>query len=491
MEKTENRTLNSPMIEADKGNILIVDDTPENLQVLSNTLSERGYKVRCVVTGRMALRAARSVPPDLILLDIRMPEMNGYEVCEQLKADERLRDIPVIFLSAIDDVFDKVKAFSIGGVDYITKPFHVEEVLAHVKTHLALRDLQKRLQAKNEDLAKTLQQLQNTQNQLIQSEKLAALGQLVASIAHEINNPLGAIRSSSDNIAHFLEDELEKVPEFFQQLSPKHQQFFLMLIRKSKKQNPRLSTKEKRQLRKVLFEQLNFHHIADAETIAALLVDIEAYDEIETFLPFLNDPTSEDILNKAYQFITSKKSIRTIVTATDQAAKVVFALKSYARYDTTGEKVKTNITDGLETALILYQNQFKQGVEVVRHYEDSLPSILCYPDELNQVWTNLIHNALQAMNNKGTLTINASQHQARVLVNFTDSGKGIPAEIQSKLFEPFFTTKPIGKGSGLGLYIVKKIIDKHEGTIEVKSIPGKTTFTVSLPIYLTDETIPL
>jgi two-component system, NtrC family, sensor kinase len=491
MEKTENRTLDSPMIEADKGNILIVDDTPENLQVLSNTLFERGYKVRCVVTGQMALRAARSVPPDLILLDIRMPEMNGYEVCEQLKADERLRDIPVIFLSAVDDVFDKVKAFSIGGVDYITKPFHVEEVLAHVKTHLALRNLQKNLQAKNEDLAKTLQQLQSTQDQLIQSEKLAALGQLVASIAHEINNPLGAIRSSGDNIAQFLEDELEEIPKFFQQLSHQQQQFFLMLLRKSKKENSRLSTQEKRQLRRALVTRLDSHHIADTETVAALLVDIEIYDEIETFLPFLNDPNSEDILNKVYQIITSKKSIRTILTATDQAAKVVFALKRYARYDTTGQKVKANISDGIETALTLYQNQIKQGVEVVRHYEDSLLSILCYPDELNQVWTNLIHNALQAMNNKGTLTIHASRDQARVLVSLTDSGNGIPTEIQPNIFEPFFTTKPIGKGSGLGLYIVKKIVDKHEGTIEFKSIPGKTTFTVSLPIYLTDETIHL
>jgi two-component system NtrC family sensor kinase len=491
MEQSENKMLNGPMVEAEEGNILIVDDTPENLQVLSNTLSERGYKLRCVVTGQMALRAARSMPPDLILLDIRMPELNGYQVCEQLKADERLRDIPVIFLSAIDDVFDKVKAFSLGGVDYITKPFHVEEVLVHVKTHLALRNLQKSLEAKNEDLAKTLQQLQDTQNQLIQSEKLAALGQLVASIAHEINNPLGAIRSSSDNIAHFLEDELESVPEFFQQLSPRQQQFFLMLLRQSKKQKSRLSTKEKRQLRRTLIAQLNAHHIADAETMAALLVDIEVYDGLETVLPFLKESKSEDILTKVYQIITSKKSIRNIITATDQAAKVVFALKSYARYDATGEKLKTNIIDGIETALILYQNQFKQGVEVVRYYEDSLPSILCYPDELNQVWTNLIHNALQAMNNQGTLTINVTRHQARVVVSLTDSGAGIPVENQSKIFEPFFTTKPIGKGSGLGLYIVKKIVDKHEGTIEVQSIPGKTTFTVSLPIHITNETIHL
>jgi signal transduction histidine kinase len=161
----------------------------------------------------------------------------------------------------------------------------------------------------------------------------------------------------------------------------------------------------------------------------------------------------------------------------------VFALKSYARYDTTGEKIEINITDGIETVLTLYHNQLKQGVEVIRNYAD-LPAVLCYPDELNQVWTNLVHNALQAMNNKGTLTIDATQQDTRVLISITDSGKGIPPEIKSKIFEPFFTTKPAGEGSGLGLDIVKKIIEKHEGTIEVKSVPGQTTFTVSIPINL-------
>jgi signal transduction histidine kinase len=125
-------------------------------------------------------------------------------------------------------------------------------------------------------------------------------------------------------------------------------------------------------------------------------------------------------------------------------------------------------------------------VEVVRNYQAQLPAVLCYPDELNQVWTNLIHNALQAMDNQGTLTIEAVQKDTSVLVKITDSGKGIPPEILPKIFEPFFTTKPAGEGSGLGLDIVKKIIEKHQGKIDVESVPGKTAFTVSLPINLTE-----
>jgi signal transduction histidine kinase len=145
-----------------------------------------------------------------------------------------------------------------------------------------------------------------------------------------------------------------------------------------------------------------------------------------------------------------------------------------------------NITQGIETVLTLYQNQIKQGVEVVRNYQAQLPAVQCYPDELNQVWTNLIHNALQAMDNQGTLTIDAVQKDTSVLVKITDSGKGIPPEILPNIFEPFFTTKPAGEGSGLGLDIVKKIIEKHQGKIDVESVPGQTAFTVSLPINLTE-----
>ncbi|MFL5243152.1 MAG: PP2C family protein-serine/threonine phosphatase [Gemmataceae bacterium] len=129
--------------------ILVVDDTPANLQVLASMLKDRGYKVRPVPGGELALRAARRDPPDLILLDINMPEMSGYEVCDQLKADKRLKGIPIIFISALTEPLDKVKAFATGGVDYITKPFQMEELYARVETHLQLRRLQVEVEAAN------------------------------------------------------------------------------------------------------------------------------------------------------------------------------------------------------------------------------------------------------------------------------------------------------------------------------------------------------
>jgi two-component system, NtrC family, sensor kinase len=183
----------------------------------------------------------------------------------------------------------------------------------------------------------------------------------------------------------------------------------------------------------------------------------------------------------AYQLSGLKDSAQNISIAVDRASKVVFALKSYARYDTSGEKFKANIIDGIETVLTLYQNQIKQGVEVVKNYHE-FPPILCYADELNQVWTNLIHNALQAMDNRGTLTIEALQENDFILVSIVDSGKGIEPEVLPKIFQPFFTTKPPGEGSGLGLDIVRKIVTKHDGKIQVESEPGRTAFTVSLPV---------
>jgi serine phosphatase RsbU (regulator of sigma subunit) len=142
--------------DAPKADILIVDDTRANLRLLSRMLAERGYQVRPVPDGALALAAAQAEPPDLILLDIRMPEMNGYQVCERLKADARTRDVPIIFISALDATQDKVSAFAAGGVDYVTKPFQNEEVLARVETHLVLRRLQTQLQDANEKMEREL-----------------------------------------------------------------------------------------------------------------------------------------------------------------------------------------------------------------------------------------------------------------------------------------------------------------------------------------------
>lgn len=158
--------MNSNQADVGKPEILIVDDTPNNLRFLSTMLLEQGYEVRKAINGQMALRSVQTEPPNLILLDIRMPDMNGYEVCQKLKAEAQTKEIPVIFLSALDDPMDKVMAFDVGGVDYITKPFQFEEVLVRVKTHLMMHQLQKQLQDQNERLQQEIRQREQVEAKL-------------------------------------------------------------------------------------------------------------------------------------------------------------------------------------------------------------------------------------------------------------------------------------------------------------------------------------
>lgn len=214
------------------GRIMIVDDNPDNLHTLKAMLEVHGYKTFAAINGELALQALNEVQPELFLLDIQMPNMDGYEVCQRLKAEPASRDIPVLFISALHDPMDKVKGFDVGGVDYISKPFQSEEVLARVKTHLNLyhlqQDLESRVNARTLKLIDTNKALRKAEEETAQQrERLARLariqvaGEMATSFAHEVNQPLAAIESYAQAGLHRLEtdaDNIEKLKELLDKI---------------------------------------------------------------------------------------------------------------------------------------------------------------------------------------------------------------------------------------------------------------------------------
>jgi signal transduction histidine kinase len=224
----------------------------------------------------------------------------------------------------------------------------------------------------------------------------------------------------------------------------------------------------------------------------------EALDQGDTIF---NHPDLEKYLSIANDLYGIRKKSSVIHASAVRVSKIVKSLKSFMHFDQNEKMIIRDLTEGLETVLIILHSKIKNGIEVIKNYGEDVPQIPCYPDELNQVWTNLIHNAIQAMSEKGTLLIdieslstlkgtpdidkrNPEYKGSYVSVSIQDSGSGISPEIRTKIFQAFFTTKPAGEGSGLGLHIIGKILEKHAGALYLESEPGKTRFTVILPVGL-------
>jgi len=429
------RSMNSPT--QPPSTILVVDDNPTNIQVLFDVLNEAGYDVAVAKSGESALNRLQNYLPDLILLDVMMPGIDGFETCRQIKAGDRTHDIPVIFMTALSDAVDKVKGLSLGAVDYITKPIQYEEVLARIRVHLQLRNLNKTLEQKvaerTSELHQALKNLQQSQVQLVQSEKMSLLGQLVAGVAHEINNPVNFIYGNLQPAETYSRDLMDLVELFCEEY-------------------PALTPRIQERMADIDFEFLK-------EDLPRLLASMKV--------------------------------------GADRIRQIVLSLRSFSRLDEADMKA-VDLHECIDSTLMILQHRLKAkpdqvAIDVIKEY-GSLPLVECYPSQLNQVFMNLLCNAIDALDD--AIAKDPTQPDIpfirirtgcmggdRIFIKISDNGPGIPEIIRSKVFDAFFTTKTLGKGTGLGLSISQQIIvEKHQGALTCESTPnGGTEFTIEIP----------
>jgi signal transduction histidine kinase len=336
------------------------------------------------------------------------------------------------------------------------------------------------VEVQKSELEKNIQTLNQTQKKLVLSEKMASLGQLIAGVTHEINTPLGAIKSSSQILNSSIKETMIDIPEAISSFSKDEKELFFKLLDESSNLQVPISTKEQREYKKSIQKVLEENDIEDARAIANYFVKVGIHN-IDKYKDYIKCNNLEYILSEALKLSDIIKNSSNIQTATDKISKIVFALKSFSRLDQNENMKEIYIKDSIETVLTLYHNQIKHSVELLTDFKDIEP-IYCYSDQIAQVWTNIIHNALQAMDSDGKLIVSTTEDETYQIIKIKDNGNGIPEEIQDKIYEPFFTTKGTGEGSGLGLDIIKRVVENHNGKVEFTSVVGEgTEFRVYLP----------
>jgi signal transduction histidine kinase len=332
-----------------------------------------------------------------------------------------------------------------------------------------------------QETAQALAELQSTQNQLIAAEKMASLGLLVSNVAHEINTPIGAVKSSGALIADTLESTLAEMPKLFSLLEDAPRSLFIQLVLGNKGASPPMSTREERALTKQIAAQLEDAGVDDVNRKARLLMKLRAHQNPLDYLLLLQHPESDFILEVASNIADVVNSTHNINNAVERVSRVVYALKALSGDDVLRAPIIAPLQPDMDKALAKYASQM-HNVELVQDYQPDMPAIHADHDAMEQLCIHLVMNALQAMNYTGKLSVGLKAENNHAIITVADSGSGITDDIKNRIFEPFFTTRTSGEGSGMGLAIVKRIVEQHQGAIEVQTEVGAgTTVTVTLP----------
>jgi len=435
-----------------KGVILVVDNNSENLRLLERILTDDGYKVRPAISGSLALMNVKSTLPDLILLDVRMPDMDGFSVCEQLKNSDDTKEIPVIFISALEEPINKIKAFDVGGLDYITKPFESQEVLARVRTQINLRNMQKRLAAQNKQLQKEIAERNIVEQQLHKTQQ--ELEMRVKQRTKEL------VQANIDLQAEIQErKEAEKVKE----------QLLLQLQQAQK-----------------------------LEAIGTLAGGI-AHD-FNNILTIIHT-CSQLIMSEIDQHSRQMVNIEKILKASERASELVGQILTFSKKDQFINFKPTSIIPIVEEIIKFLESTIPPSIELTSQIEIDNEMISGDAIQIYQVIMNLCTNAYHSMEKKenGQLLISLTKQKISqennslrllslnpgmyIQLTVKDSGDGIDPSIMERIFDPYFSTKGKGRGTGLGLAVTMGIVEKHHGAINVKSKLGEgTCFDIYFPI---------
>jgi signal transduction histidine kinase len=435
-----------------KYKILVVDDEPVNRQVLVNHLSLYQYEITEAASGQEALNLLnQGWKPDLMLLDVMMPRMTGYEVTRKVREKWQPNELPIVLLTAKNQVSDLVIGLQAGANDYVTKPITKDELIARIKTHcmqaatflentrlyLELQASETREREKALQLEQSLQDLQTMQLQMLQSEKMASIGQLVAGVAHEINNPISFVLGNLSYAETAIHDLIKLI---------------------------------------ILYQ--NNH----PETVPEIVREIERID-------------------LSYLIQDLPKLMVSLKMGTERIRQISISLRTFSRGD-TDQKVEFNLHEGIDSTLMILKHRLKGNskrpeIVIIKDYGD-LPPINCYPGPLNQVFLNLLANAIDVLDDvteeisyqeyqyrpqKISIRTELSQDEQWAIIKIKDNGMGMKEDVKQKIFEHLFTTKPVGKGTGIGLSISRQIVvEKHGGKLSCFSTYGEgSEFVIEIP----------